>query len=719
MKKLFAIIIALLLFYTTAYAADPYWVDDNGEETTWASCQSASPVSGTAACTLAIANSNADAGDIVYLRAGTYNIAASGYGISPTNSGSAGNVITFSGYASETVTFDGAYLSTGVYLLNDDYIKVTKIDFTDFSYNMRVLGSNHNEISYCDFGTNYAAWEHEIATGTCTGNDDNICTHADDATAENFYVGKDYRLWNVTDGSACVIVASTSTTITCRDTGGDYVGLESVHDSTSDLSWDTNDTYKVTPIYIWENAVVKYSGAGVDSEHNWIHHNTFHGNGGFAPVGPTADEGIVLSIGVANSTVDSSGNNTIEFNEMYAAGHHVFASNSGLYNVIRGNYMHNESWWNDTGYWKNKGCAEEYGGKCGYRVAYNLAADGYGGNGLWEGNKFAYGAQYGGPHADKENGTSGGGNALATSDNIYRYNEHFANASFGLTFGASISGAVKDNRVYNNTYYRNGWNEDTYGNTNEDDDQAGDSDHYRVGVDFRGDDCDDITTNVIKNELFYLNWAERNNYTPGTTFYPPMRVWNATVDACNTVDFTNMYFAYDSDNKYSKASAYGAETNPLFVDPDVTDPTALTLSGDTWVGNPDLSLQSNSTAIDAGTYLTTVHTDDTSSGTTLEVVDSSYFQDGTWGSSLATLNADYICVGLTVADAECVQIDSITDGDTIELASGISRSDNDYVWLQKDSSGNLVLAGTAPDYGAHEYTGTASLSGFGGSGGTF
>jgi len=90
MKKI-SLILFLLCFPTLTLAGNIYWVDDDGS-TTWAQCQSETPLRGSSCCSLSTANSNASAGDRVYLRAGTYTI--TGTGIDPTNSGSADNLIT-------------------------------------------------------------------------------------------------------------------------------------------------------------------------------------------------------------------------------------------------------------------------------------------------------------------------------------------------------------------------------------------------------------------------------------------------------------------------------------------------------------------------------------------------------------------------------------------------------------------------------------------------
>lgn len=102
---------ALLIFLLTplqvfSAPGDTYWVDDNGTQTTWKNCKSASPMSGMSACTWQTAMSNASAGETVYFRQGTYDpgrpASYSTPGMAPANSGSADNEIIFACYTGET-----------------------------------------------------------------------------------------------------------------------------------------------------------------------------------------------------------------------------------------------------------------------------------------------------------------------------------------------------------------------------------------------------------------------------------------------------------------------------------------------------------------------------------------------------------------------------------------------------------------------------------------
>ena len=420
-----------------------------------------------------------------------------------------------------------------------------------------------------------------------------------------------------------------------------------------------------------------WKGSSIDhnSTHNWIHDNTFHTYGAYT----AADVGVVFELGQGISALqDESNNNTIENNEMYSGGHHVIGVNTGIHNVIRNNYFHNESWWGGGD------CADELNGVCGYRVMSMTAGDvAWSGNQLVEDNIISYGAQFGGPHLGT--GGSGSGVTVGTPSNIVRYNSMFNNAMFGMRTGSSISGAG-DNRVYNNTFYHNGYGAD-------DDAQALDS--YRGGFSLYLQSCLS-TGNVVKNNLFYDHWSE-DNLESGTTYYPALYAPNATVLACNTLEHNYV----DNSTTYLKSAySFSGSADPKFVDPDVSDPTALSFVGGEWTGEPDLSLQSTSPAINGATFLTQSNGSGTTSKTII-VDDASYFQDGTWGSSLATLNADFIAIG-TVSNIS--EIDSIDyDNNTITLADDMTWSDDASIWLSKKSDGDIVLSGAAPDYGAFEY----------------
>jgi hypothetical protein len=113
----------------------------------------------------------------------------------------------------------------------------------------------------------------------------------------------------------------------------------------------------------------------------------------------------------------------------------------------------------------------------------------------------------------------------------------------------------------------------------------------------------------------------------------------------------------------------------------------------------DYHLQAGSPASAAGTSLTTVAAGDSGSGTSLVVKDASYFQDS-YGLSneYSTVYPDCIAVG-TASNHVCVTSVNYSTN-TLTLASSISRSAGQGVYLYSKSDGVQVLTGTAPDIGA-------------------
>ncbi len=115
-----------------------------------------------------------------------------------------------------------------------------------------------------------------------------------------------------------------------------------------------------------------------------------------------------------------------------------------------------------------------------------------------------------------------------------------------------------------------------------------------------------------------------------------------------------------------------------------------------YAGN-DFRLASGSPALNAGTYLTTVAAGDSGSGTALVVNDAAYFQDGL-GLNAAGVNADCISVTTTTNHVCVTAVNYSTN--TLTLAGSISRSNGDHIWLYSNSSGSIVLHGSAPNIGA-------------------
>jgi len=143
-KLNFALLILIFAFAgpLTAQAADHY-VSPTGAAS-WANCLSATPLNGTAACSLSTANTNAAAGDTVYLRAGTYTT-----GITPSKSGTTAVRITYQNYGGEVVTLTA---STAISLNGKNYVTVTGINAGPCLHCVSIKNGNYNIISYGTFG---------------------------------------------------------------------------------------------------------------------------------------------------------------------------------------------------------------------------------------------------------------------------------------------------------------------------------------------------------------------------------------------------------------------------------------------------------------------------------------------------------------------------------------------------------------------------------------
>jgi hypothetical protein len=230
---------------------------------------------------------------------------------------------------------------------------------------------------------------------------------------------------------------------------------------------------------------------------------------------------------------------------------------------------------------------------------------------------------------------------ICTPSNIFRYN--VLNHAFGKGIGIySYAGSGDYTVPNNNRIYNNTFFANNYDNIGE----------TAVSFDYS------TTGNRLNNNLYYLNAPKSGSYS--------------------NVTFTKEY----------NGDSVG---NPLFVNAAKTRPTDKTDRT-----TPDLHLQSGSPAINYGGALTTVASGGTGVSS-ITLSDATYFQDGTWAPS-GKVFADWIAVG-TVTNV--VQISSIS-GNVVNLASPITCSTGQAVWLYKKSDGARVLFGSAPDAGAHE-----------------
>ena len=254
-------------------------------------------------------------------------------------------------------------------------------------------------------------------------------------------------------------------------------------------------------------------------------------------------------------------------------------------------------------------------------------------------------------HAGKNPDVGNGSNGieLSSSANIVRYNFAFNNGEKGFMTYHKANSPNNDNHIYNNTSY------------------------ITRGI------------GVANYSLYCYNEDEGS------------KIINNILVNGSAGDINPRCAVGSNENRGNWITSDGS---PGFVDTDISDPTSLTL--------PNLTLESNSGAIDNGTYLTKANGSGSSS-TTLIVDDSFYFQAGSGsvrtplGSPLSNIQADYIAIG---SISNTVQISDINySTHTITLASAMTWKDGDKIWLYRNSKGIKVLRGGAPDIGASEYFG--------------
>jgi hypothetical protein len=98
-------------------------------------------------CTVDKANDTLVAGEVVYIREGTYEET-----IQPVNSGTAdSDRIIYAAYDGENVTFTESVYC--VRLEEVSYITVTGIRFYDCERNLYMRGASHNDVTHCEFDT--------------------------------------------------------------------------------------------------------------------------------------------------------------------------------------------------------------------------------------------------------------------------------------------------------------------------------------------------------------------------------------------------------------------------------------------------------------------------------------------------------------------------------------------------------------------------------------
>jgi hypothetical protein len=169
---------------------------------------------------------------------------------------------------------------------------------------------------------------------------------------------------------------------------------------------------------------------------------------------------------------------------------------------------------------------------------------------------------------------------------------------------------------------------------------------------------------------------------------------NIFVDAVRTTNSPGVYVLDNTGTGTTDYNfAYTTSGTISWGNPINTEPHRILNQNPLFVSSTDFRLQPGSPARAAGGPLTTVHSSDTGTGTSLAVTDAHFFQDGWAGTT-----PDWIAIGNS---SNIVQISSIDyNTNTIALAQSVTRSAGQPVWLYMNSSGSRVLYSSSPDMGA-------------------
>jgi hypothetical protein len=341
-----------------------------------------------------------------------------------------------------------------------------------------------------------------------------------------------------------------------------------------------------------------------------------------------SDDGAVLEIGFDSGDASYSGDyNLIENCTIYNGAHHTLGVN-GNHNIVRSNYTYNANW---------------TAGK-GNRTIYLNGYASYCTNNLIEHNRIGYTDvpcdSWGAP-----------GIQVSTSHNIIRFNEFFFNnlGAIQLSTTDNYDSGPNWNSIYNNTFFRNGWQLD------------GGSDDQQRG------------------QITFNNWSSKftvkGNRIKNNLYLEAPRVYGYNTALASDQQFANNYNA-------------DVSGNPLFLN------ATSTLGNAADATYPNLAVRTNSPVVNAGGSLTTISSP-SGSGTSFVVADPAYFVDG-WG----------IVPGDTIQLLGSAQTARITSINPATRAISLSSS---LTWTSGQGIA-MAYAGTAPDIGAFETGAGATTS---------
>lgn len=686
-----------------------HWVSPGGAAS-WSGCAGTSALTGTAACSMGTADQDATSGT-VYITGGTYN---NGQLLQPSNSGSSNNPINFTAYNGESVTFTSDFIPNGQMATSswqscsspvcvsgasaslssaEWWNGNTSTQFTTTAAGQGIWSGNFNlPLPYNSVGYDFYACVYSSSDSI------HVSVIGGRGATDPLYnndVALYPNLWTCfstsylppsgqATSSAYVTFTSNATSsagtwyiadVRMHSYGAEielnnksYINISGINVDDADQAFLLQDGSSYNQISNGNFTDVDLYSAGVitgptgatqtpPSSYNWIHNNVFHDNGYVTWTGTSCYEtGDTVRIGEDGDLDDYSMGNLVENNVIYHSSHDGILV-ATKYNTIRDNIFHNEDWFPDHYIINGLGCntlanpAPDLGARNILFQAPVDSQDNYAGYNLVEGNRVGpAGTPYTEGANDIENATNG---------NIIRFNYLYAANSSGIEFKESSTAHanVSDpsfNHVYNNTFY---------------DDGGGPS--------------------IL---LAHQGAIQINGVSSG--FTPP--VGNAVINNI-MYDVTTPFSGTLSSSNFE---GYGNIVNdnstmsPLFIDPDISNPFSTTL--------PDLSLQAGSPDINAGTALTNVATSSGSgTGTTITVNDAKFFQDGSWCPP-GLCQPDWIAVG-TVGNVAQISSINYTDN-TITLVTPLAYKPGYPVWLYKDSTGQQVLFGSAPDIGAYQYS---------------
>jgi hypothetical protein len=601
-----------------------------------------------------------------------------------------------------------------------NYVKITGITFLNPTPTLNasppcasvrffdIEASSHNEITNSVFDAGFSGSYEQVwdgNTGDCAAADTTgICSHP---STQNWIHNNTFRN---SAGTSCTASCTGSASCTCSGASCSCPQATSVDCSsgTSCIVIDPNGTSTCT-----QTSLI-YSGG--------------------------------VQIGVPDYD-GSSGSNTIENDTFYCGGHHNLEVYS-RYDVVRNNFFHNEGC-STSGLCSVNGnfigrYPPDYNGQWGGRNV-QLPAEGWkdpNNTGVYlneydlnEGNR--YGASGQPPDTD-----GGDGLTISGPGAIHRFNSIVNAQNNGILLKVPLAGLLPNyNHIYNNTVYHSArWQP---GNLASVQWQGGNLRWYISNGTYGKSNC------IINNIFYGYGPVQSNDGTGGVASGATTASGSdfssntyAGVLTSNTVS-NNWCTVVDS---YGECSGHG---DPIFVAEDTN--WSDSLSNPVF---PDLHLQAASPAIRQGTYLTTANGSGSSS-ITLVVNDAMYFQDGSWGSSLAQgshnddcASAGYLTNGMAASCctgagtgtcgffpdqiaigtvSNVVQISSVVyngnpdctasgvpysccsgsgagtcTANTITLASPMTWASGAPIWLYTKSDGTRVLYGSAPDLGAYE-----------------